>query len=126
MTGNIHLWGHDLQSVMRPEVANHSITLSREDEDNPPKVTIGPFSASSGPIQNEMLTGDGVAIPIKNRIFNFDANLTGVLGEPQVGDEIVDTSDNTTWRILPQGDNYAWRWHGQHKQAYSVITEQDS
>ena len=119
MTGNIHLWGQSVTDLMRPEVANHDVAMTRNE------VTIGPFSASSGPVGQELLTELGIDISTKSRSFKFKSTSTESHGEPQIGDIITDLSDDTTWRILPQGRNYAWRWHGQHRTNYSVITEQD-
>ena len=115
---NLHSLGEKLTSAMRVGVA-HSVSVRRNG------VQVGPFIASSPPIGHELITDTGMDISDQNRDFYFDAINMAQLGYPKIGDIVIDNKDNSEWRVLPQNEDYAWRWHGQMRNAYHVITKQD-
>lgn len=116
---NLYSLGSQLQNSMRKAAASRQVSLRREWDQQAP-VIVGPFSASSPPIRHMLMSETGLDISEHERVFYFEAaDLQGV--QPQIGDLIVDHDDNDSlWRVLPQGDNYAWQWHDQMKTAYQV------
>lgn len=123
MVTNIHGFGASLQNALRADVVGHSVSLERKD--GATVVTVGPFGASSPPIGHQLMDETGLDISLHERDFYFQKDLTGSLGEPRIGDVVIDHEDDTRWRILPQGGEYAWNWHGQNKTAYKILTKQD-
>ena len=116
---NLHAFGNQLSKRVRETSAAHSISIRRIDS------TVGPFPASSPPIGHELLTDTGMDISDQNRDFYFHGKYLEILEQPQIGDIVIDHSDNSEWRVLPQNDDYAWSWHGQMRTEYHVVTKQD-
>lgn len=81
--------------------------------------------ASTSTIDQSLLTETGLDISDQERTFYFDKTAMGVLVEPKISDVIIDHADETEWRVLPQDNDYAWKWHGQMKNAFRVITKKD-
>ena len=116
---NLHAFGNQLSTRMREASVAHSISVRRNG------MTVGPFPASSPPIGHELITETGLDVSDQNRDFYFAALHMGPLGYPRIGDVVIDHADNTEWRVLPQNQDYAWRWHGQMRTDFHVITKQD-
>lgn len=121
MPGNLHSLGMALQEAMRPEIANHEIKLQTC------KGLSEAISSSSPPIGQELITEAGIDFANHNRVFYIEvADLVTVgLGLPELGWFVIDTKDNTRWRVLPQDNEYGWRWHGQHRTSVQVLTKLD-
>ena len=122
MTGNIHSIGMALQNAMRPVIACHRITFLIQGEESEE------ISASSPPIGHNEVTETGLVLVKHDRVFYIERTELEVISEgflPCVGQSVIDKSDGSRWRILPQ-DEFAWRYHGQDRTAIQIITEQDS
>lgn len=124
MAGNIHSIGMSVTNLMRGEIAGVSGGISIKRKEEATETIVGPFDASSPPINQVMLT-DLVDLHEGERVFFFDKVLTGSLGEPKRGDIIIDHSDSSEWKILPFDSQSYWKPHGQDKTAYKVMTKQN-
>lgn len=126
MVGNIHSIGMALQNAMRPEIAGHEITFviktSGELDAETDRV-----SASSPPIGHELITETGIDLAVHNRVFYVQlSELERIgIGLPKIGQTVIDKSDDSRWRVLPQDSEYGWRYHGQNRAAIQILTEQD-
>lgn len=121
---NIYGLGSILQNAVRRSGFSRSVSLRRE-VDGQPTLEVGPFPASSPPVRHMLLAETGLDISEHERVFYFEAaDLAGE--EPRIGDLIIDHEDgDSQWRILPQGNDYAWQWHDQCKTAYQVRCKGD-
>lgn len=74
----------------------------------------GTFLASSPPIGHALLANVGIELTQHERFWFWDRGSGGIQDSPQAGDYLIDQSDGSRWRILPQDDGTAsWRFHGQ-------------
>ena len=122
MVGNIHSIGMSLQNAMRPEIACHKITFLIRGEESEV------VTASSPPIGHNEETETGLVLVKQDRVFYIDRCELEKISEgflPCVGQTVIDKSDDSRWRILPQ-DEFAWRYHGQDRTAIQILTKQDS
>ena len=114
---NIHSFGSSLQNEMRGSVSAHQVTYVR-------KVTGEQALTVAG---RELLTDTGLDLNQTERTFIIrKSDIFAFVGEPRIGDLIIDESDRSTWRVLPQGTDSAWKWHGQMRTAFLVRTKQET
>lgn len=126
MLGNIHKLGMALTNSMRPEIARHDIAFLIVESGELPRET-EVIQASSPPIGHELITEIGIDLSIHHRVFYIQRELLDSIGFdlPKIGQRVIDKSDNSRWRILPQDGEYGWRYHGQDRTAIQILTEQD-
>lgn len=126
MTGNIHSIGMALTNAMRPEIANHVIAFLVKVAGESPTET-ETITASSPPIGHDLLTETGLDLSVQHRVFYIEQEDLNTINidKPCIGQKVIDKSDNSQWRILPQDGEYAWRWHGQDRTAIQILTEQE-
>lgn len=119
MPGNLHSIGMGLTSGLRQAVANHTVKIRGNG------ITTDELPASSPPIGQELINELGLDLSNQNRIFYIDIQYFAELGKPQQGWHIIDMSDGSEWRILPQQNDYGWQWHGQDRSSVRLLTKQD-
>jgi hypothetical protein len=123
---NIHSFGSSLQDEMRGSVSAHQVTYVRK-VTGEQALTVAGICVSSPPIGRELLTDTGLDLNQTERTFIIrKSDIFAFVGEPRVGDLIIDESDRSTWRVLPQGTDSAWKWHGQMRTAFLVRTKQET
>ena len=126
MNGNIHHIGMALQNAMRPEIACHEIAfLVKKSGELPTETEV--ITASSPPIGHEFESETGIDLSIQQRVFYItQTDLNSIdIDKPCIGQIVIDQSDKSRWRVLPQDGEFGWRWHGQDRTAIQILTEQD-
>ena len=123
---NIHSFGSNLQNEMRGSVSAHKVTYVRK-VTGEPAITVAGICVTSPPIGRELITDTGLDLNQTERTFIINkSDIYPWIDEPRVGDLITDESDQSTWRLLPQGTDSAWKWHGQMRTAFLVRTKQET
>ena len=90
------------------------------------------FMASSPPIGHDLLTQVGLELSEHDRVLFWETELVlmdsgGQWGLPKRGDILIDQSDNSEWKVIPQGNgSEAWKYHGQDKTAVMVVVKRDN
>lgn len=121
---NIHAIGAALTNRMRPSIASHDGHLRRGTGADATETE--PICAASPPIGQRVLTNTGLDLSEHDRVLFFKASLLGTFGLPRKGDIWVDHSDGSEWRLLPDGRNEFWRWHGQTRDMIQINCKLDN
>jgi hypothetical protein len=121
---NIHSWGAALQNKMRPAVADHPGYLRRGTATDGNITEI--IHASSPPIGQRIVTDTGLDLSEHDRVLFFAKNELRSFGLPRKGDVWVEQCDGSEWRVLPDGNNQYWRYHGQTRDMIQLHLKADT
>ncbi len=117
--GNIHSFGIALENNVGTLAANSKIRLKRGGSISPE------FNAVATPIGHSLLfDSDAVQLSEHERVYYFQTGLTGALGLPMRGDEIIDGED--VFRIVPDSNNAAWSYHGSTQERIKIMVKRDN
>jgi len=114
MPVNLFSYGENALTQLRP-VMSFSVVIER---DGVPQAN-GPFNATSPPIGHALLAEIGIELSQHERFWFWDMLHLDRAPDffqdyPMAGDILIDQTDGSRWRILPQDDGTAsWRYHGQ-------------